>query len=712
MSARVLVVDDVPANVKLLEARLSAEYFDVITAQSGPEALALCERAECDIVLLDVMMPDMDGFEVCRKLKSNPLSHHIPVVMVTALDQPSDRVRGLEAGADDFLTKPVSDVALISRVRSLARLKMVTDELRLRALTSKEIGIESPEREAVAETGRNGRILVVDDRKSSYERIVATLSAEHTVDVESNPSEALFHAAEANYDLLIVSLGLKDFDGLRLCSQVRSLERTRNVPILAVAEPDNNTRLVRGLEIGVNDYLLRPIDKNEMLARVRTQIKKKRYTERLRDNVQMSIEMAITDALTGLFNRRYMESHLGTLVEQAAARGKPIAVLVVDIDYFKAVNDSHGHDAGDDVLREFALRIRKSIRNIDLACRYGGEEFVIVMPETDMAVATMVAERLRRRIASDPFAIQQGARNLDVTISIGIAALAGDERQCGGDPQARRYRALSRQARRPQPGCARCRLGGLRPNDRPALFAEFDQRDHAGGHARSVVDQRRLLAFVAGHGGERVLAGHERDIRHALLEGFEAVEHRRLVRAQHVEAGIEGDDLDFDLVAFVGIIFRHIGGDVEHGIHLGRIVVADLQRQAMLFHRVRRRQGERQQQERGEQSARHEGHGWLSRGKSVSTVSGPQAAEYSGAEMRRARKRAPWRNSATSPGSLDLGFLVFDVLLGDRIVFLLRQLVGLGARILAGHVVVAGAGAGHELDLQTDGFGHGTILET
>jgi two-component system cell cycle response regulator len=425
MTARVLVVDDVPANVKLLEARLSAEYFDVTTAYSGAEALALCDRAECDIVLLDVMMPDMDGFEVCRKLKSNPATHHIPVVMVTALDQPSDRVRGLEAGADDFLTKPVTDVALVSRVRSLARLKMVTDELRMRALTSREIGIQSPERDAVNETGRNGRILIVDDRKNSYERIVAMLSAEHNVDVESDPAEALFHAAEGNYDLLIVSLGLKDFDGLRLCSQIRSLERTRNVPILAVAEADNNARLVRGLEIGVNDYLIRPIDKNEMLARVRTQIKKKRYTERLRDNVQMSIEMAITDALTGLYNRRYMEMHLATLVEQAATRGKPIAVMVLDIDYFKAINDGHGHDAGDDVLREFSLRIRKAIRNIDLACRYGGEEFVIVMPETDMAVATMVAERIRRRIATEPFTVQQGARQLEVTISIGIAAISG-----------------------------------------------------------------------------------------------------------------------------------------------------------------------------------------------------------------------------------------------------------------------------------------------
>jgi two-component system cell cycle response regulator len=406
---------------------LSAEYFDVATAYNGAEALAMCERAECDIVLLDVMMPDMDGFEVCRRLKSNPLTHHIPVVMVTALDQPSDRVRGLEAGADDFLTKPVTDVALISRVRSLSRLKMVTDELRMRALSAREIGIQSPERDAVAETGKNGRILIVDDRKSSYERIAQTLAAEHTIDIETNPAEAMFHTAEGNYDLLIVSLGLESFDGLRLCSQVRSLERTRNLPILAVAEPDNNQRLVRGLEIGINDYLMRPIDKNEMLARVRTQIKKKRYTERLRDNVQASIEMAITDALTGLFNRRYMETHLAALVDQAASRGKPLAVLILDIDFFKSINDGHGHDAGDDVLREFAIRIRKSIRNIDLACRYGGEEFVIVMPETDMGVATMVAERLRRKIASEPFPIQDGAKQLPVTLSIGIAALgAGD----------------------------------------------------------------------------------------------------------------------------------------------------------------------------------------------------------------------------------------------------------------------------------------------
>jgi len=424
MSARILVVDDVVANVKLMEARLTAEYFDVLTAMSGVEALAICDRAQCDIVLLDVMMPEMDGFEVCRRLKANPKTHHIPVIMVTALDQPADRVRGLEAGADDFLTKPVSDLALLARVRSLVRLKMATDELRMRALTSKEIGLQEPSPDALAEAGRNGKILIVDDRVSSYERIAAVLANEHTVDVETNPHEALFHAADGEYDLLVVSLNLEDFDGLRLCSQVRSLERTRNLPILMVAEAEDTAKLLRGLEIGVNDYLVRPIDKNELFARVRTQIRKKRYSERLRDNFQLSMELAVTDQLTGLHNRRYMESHLATLVQDASSRGKPLSLLVCDIDYFKAINDNFGHDVGDDVLREFATRVRKSIRGIDLACRFGGEEFVVVMPDTDMAVAAVVAERIRRRIAGEPFPILKGSGTIEVTISIGIAAIA------------------------------------------------------------------------------------------------------------------------------------------------------------------------------------------------------------------------------------------------------------------------------------------------
>src|SRR5215213_2837216 len=157
MTARVLVVDDIFPNVKLLETKLTAEYFAVITAMNGPDALAICEQGLCDIVLLDVMMPGMSGFEVCRRLKSSPLTAHLPVMMVTALDQPSDRLKGLDAGADDFLTKPVDDTALLARVRSLVRLKAVTDEMRTRAMASREFGIGDRLAAAVSETGLDAK---------------------------------------------------------------------------------------------------------------------------------------------------------------------------------------------------------------------------------------------------------------------------------------------------------------------------------------------------------------------------------------------------------------------------------------------------------------------------------------------------------------------------------------------------------------------------
>jgi len=426
VSARVLVVDDVHANLKLLEARLNAEYFEVVTASSGREALEICERNQCDIVLLDVMMPGMDGFEVARRLKANVATHHIPIIMVTALDQPSDRVRGLEAGADDFLTKPVSDLALIARVRSLVRLKMVTDELRMRAVTSSEIGVADSAFDA-ANDGLNARILVIDERKSSIDRIDQALGWQHTIEFERDPQEAILRAAEGNYDLLVVSLDFRNFDGLRLVGQMRSLDRTRHVPILLVTNPGEDARLLRGLDLGANDYILRTADRNELIARVRSQVRRKRYAERLRDTLQNSVELALTDPLTGLFNRRYMETHVGTLVERSSARGKSLSVLVLDIDYFKSINDTFGHDAGDDVLREFADRLKKSIRGIDLACRYGGEEFVVVMPDTDLGVATLVAERIRRRIAGERFPVEKGARALEVTISVGIAARMGPQ---------------------------------------------------------------------------------------------------------------------------------------------------------------------------------------------------------------------------------------------------------------------------------------------
>jgi two-component system cell cycle response regulator len=426
MTARVLVVDDLLPNIKLLEARLTAEYFDVLTSTNGPEAIEACKAGLCDIVLLDIMMPGMDGFEVCTRLKADPTTSHIPVVMVTALDQAADRVRGLDCGADDFLTKPVDEVALIARVKSLSRLKVTMDELRSRAAASARLGRSDPFVNASAADGHHGRVLLVDDRMASSDRIVASLRGNQTVDVETNPQEALFRAAEQPYDLIIVSLGLSNYDGLRLCSQLRSLERTRALPILTIADLEDRPKILRGLDLGVNDYLVRPIDRNELIARVRTQVRRKRYAESLRNNVEQAIEMAVVDALTGLNNRRYFDMNLASLLDQAAQEAKPLSLLVLDIDFFKKVNDTYGHDAGDEILRALAGRIRRAVRSVDLVCRLGGEDFVIVMPETSIDVASRVAERVRRAVEAEPFNVKEGQVAVPVTISIGIADRGSD----------------------------------------------------------------------------------------------------------------------------------------------------------------------------------------------------------------------------------------------------------------------------------------------
>jgi two-component system, cell cycle response regulator len=426
MTARILVVDDIAPNVKLLEARLTAEYFDVLTASNGREALQICEQDLCDIVLLDVMMPGMDGFEVCRRIKTNPTTAHLAVVLITALDQPADRLRGLEAGADDFLTKPIDEVSLVARVRSLVRLKVVVDELRNRANTTLALKAEEEAAALLAEEDRPARILLVDDRASSRERILQALGARHNVVAESNSQEALFKAAEDNYELFIVSLGLSDYDGLRLCSQIRALERTRHLPILVIAEIEDRDRILRGLELGVNDYLSRPIDRNELLARVRILLRGKRYADRLREKVQHSIELAIVDPLTGLNNRRFLENHLAATLEQARARHKPVCLMILDIDHFKQVNDNYGHACGDEVLKGFADRIRRVIRGGDLLCRLGGEEFVIVMPNVALDVAQKVAERTRASIEEAPFVIDKTGQSITVTVSIGIAERGRD----------------------------------------------------------------------------------------------------------------------------------------------------------------------------------------------------------------------------------------------------------------------------------------------
>lgn len=377
MTARILLVDDIKMNLRVLEARLSAEYYDVVTAMSGADALEICRSQPIDLVLLDVMMPEMDGFEVCRQLKADRRTMYLPIVLITALDQPSDRLAGLEAGADDFLTKPVRDLPLFSRVRSLTRLKLVTDELRRRAETA--INLVAAEEPGGDRGQPLARLAFYGEDADETRRIQKHLKGIVQVQTVADAASLIAAAVNGAADAVLIDMAAKAVDPLRLVSQLRSNEASRLLPVLAIAEADDDEMAARALELGANDYIQRPLDRHELIARIRIQMRRKRNDERLRQSVERTIELALSDSLTGLHNRRFFETHLATAVQRARTTGASFSVLIADIDHFKRVNDGWGHEAGDHVLKQFSARLNDCLRSSDLACRFGGEEFAILM---------------------------------------------------------------------------------------------------------------------------------------------------------------------------------------------------------------------------------------------------------------------------------------------------------------------------------------------
>lgn len=422
MTARVLLVDDVEESRSVLEAKLVAEYYQVTTAPDGASALQIAAQDPPDIILLDLLMPGMDGLQACRLFKADPRLKHIPVVLLTDLDSREARLEGLEAGADEFLSKPFDDVVLFARLRSLARLKVMIDELREREDTSRRLGMTPMPGSRLGASG--GRILVIDDDREEAMALAHDLASEHRPVIETDPAKAL-QSARGPIDLAVINVGSTSFDALRLVAGLRSGDHSRQAPILAVVNPSDRSRLLKALDLGVNDLLPQPFDPLELRVRVRALIRRKRYADYLRDTVAQSMELAVIDPLTGLNNRRYMMGQLDALFERLAPGIEPVALLMLDIDHFKHVNDTWGHVLGDEVLREVAVRLAASVRAIDLPCRYGGEEFVVVMPGTRLSDAARVAERIREEISGKVFV--SGDQEIPVSVSVGVSASDGAE---------------------------------------------------------------------------------------------------------------------------------------------------------------------------------------------------------------------------------------------------------------------------------------------
>lgn len=424
MTGRILVVDDVATNRIVMKVKLSAACYAVDQADCGAAALDIARRKSPDLILLDVVMPDMSGLDVCRQLKADPATADIPIILITALTDRASKMEGLEAGADDFLTKPVDEVTLLARVRSLLRARDTVRELRDRGENCATLGFaeaaagfeaqDRPGRIALVAPGPKGAILwktALDDRIGGKVSILPRENALMGFGPEEEAPDVFVIAADLTHRN----------EGLRLLSDLRSRPSTRHASSVMILPEGDSERAAIALDLGASDILYDPFDPQELAIRIRAQMGRKQQSDRLRASVRAGLELAVTDSLTGLHNRRYALYQLDRLIAQAK-RG--VAVMMLDLDHFKRINDTHGHPAGDHVLRLVARRLRAQLRGGDLLARIGGEEFLVALPDASRAQAMECAERLRSAIGATPFKVSDTMPPLTVTISAGLALSA------------------------------------------------------------------------------------------------------------------------------------------------------------------------------------------------------------------------------------------------------------------------------------------------
>ena len=433
MAEKILIVDNMSVNRIMLKVKLKEACHESIQAGDGLSALKLARDEQPKLILLDMMLPDISGIEVCRRLRADPATNHIPVVIITASTDRARRLEALLAGADEFLTKPLNESILLARIRSLLRACETEDELRLRAATCGEMGFAEPG--SAFEIPDHLGLIAPDTATAMAWRAMLAPYFRGKIDILT-PSDALAEADGKRVpDVYVVSADLATPGaGLRLVADLRSRVQSRYSAICLVLGDSGGDSAAMALDLGATDLLPLPLDPEETGLRLRLHVARKRRTDQLRRQVRDGMRLAVADPLTGLYNRRYALAHLERIADRARETGRRYAVMVLDLDRFKAINDSLGHAAGDLVLETVAHRLRDNLRPSDLVARIGGEEFLVALPDTTLGTARIAAERLCRAIEASPVVLPDG-REVRVTISVGLAL--GNDRPDGGPELAR-----------------------------------------------------------------------------------------------------------------------------------------------------------------------------------------------------------------------------------------------------------------------------------
>ncbi|MCT4553221.1 MAG: diguanylate cyclase [Pelagimonas sp.] len=429
MTGRILVVDAVPTNRIILRVKLAAAFYEVDQAGSGHAALKMLRTQRPDMVIAAADLPDISGCDLVQRLREAAGDPRLPVVLLHSDDDPAERLSSLAAGADDVLTRPLDELVMLARLRSLLRARDAEAELQLRDDTRRALGLGEMGQDF--ETPALVR-LVPTGRMPLARQVRSELAQRMNDRIELVAADAALRVDGQVPDVVVILEGADSHgEGLALLPQLRSNKALRHSSLIYVAQPHQRREAASALDMGANDLLGSGPDTEELVLRLRKQIARKGISDRLRANMRDGLRAAVSDPLTGLYNRRYALPHLGRLAERAGKNGRDYALLLADLDHFKSVNDTYGHAAGDAVLQAFARRLTDNLRAADLVARFGGEEFLIAIPDTTRAQAKATAERLTQIMAQQPIALPDG-RHITVTLSIGVAIGRAEE---GEDPR-------------------------------------------------------------------------------------------------------------------------------------------------------------------------------------------------------------------------------------------------------------------------------------
>ena len=386
-----LVIDDSQAVRNTLTSYLKALKFDIKTASNGMQGLKTAFDILPDLILVDVEMPVMNGFEFCQKLSKEPKIKNIPTIVVSGTINEAQFRKGFQAGAIDFLEKPVSQPALAAIIESVS---------------------------IKANTSSVGTTVIFSNNNTLTSILIKTLNfLDSSINICNNLDELETYLCVSIPDIIILDL-CDNEDKLNTCMHVRNILKSNSPVIIAIANETDRDIMLRCFKFGATEFIIKPFGRDEVKARIENHIKIKKLQDELIHKNRILESLAYKDKLTGLMNRRYFDKALKDEITNAESNNTSLSFLMIDLDNFKQVNDRYGHDTGDTVLKEISSVITDNIQGNAIPCRYGGEEFCIIYPDTDLALAVKNSEKIKRFCSVKPIS----KHRIHQTISGGVSS--------------------------------------------------------------------------------------------------------------------------------------------------------------------------------------------------------------------------------------------------------------------------------------------------